>query len=99
MSKRSRRKETSTPLPRSGASPIVTLDATTTVTVAIRALEDIEDRLFFLSEVLSRDPCLEDHHIKGLATMLGDIGTEVFRLHTDDPAWRGAPASSLEAQS
>jgi hypothetical protein len=56
------------------------------ITVAISYLESIEDRLYFLAEVLHHDPeGLEVHHVKGLAAVLGDIADDVLRLHDPDP--------------
>ena len=56
-----------------------------TVTIPTTTLESIEDRLYFLAEVLRRDPGLEDHHVQGLATILGDIADDVLRIHDPEP--------------
>lgn len=52
-----------------------------TVTLSTTQLQSIENRLFFLAEVLQHDPSLEAHHVEGLADLLRAIGTDVWALH------------------
>lgn len=56
-----------------------------TVRVEWDRLERLEDRLWFLAEVLNHSAGgLKPHHCAGLAALLGDLAADVHELLSED---------------